>query len=272
MNEYMEINRERWNELVAIHAASTSDYNLEGFKNSNDIRIRTLEREEVGDVSGKSLLHLQCHFGLDTLSWARLGAKVTGIDYSDQAIHMARSLSDELHIPATFVLSNVYDLPKTLDETEQFDIVYTSHGVIGWLPDLKPWAQVITHYLKPGGVFYIAEAHPFMWTFDNDSSDFKLKYPYFMREPILSIAENTYADKNAKVQHSTEYGWNHTLSEILGSLINAGLTVNFLHEYPFCAWECFPNMQEGEDRWYRITDPTITDMLPLTFTLKATKA
>ncbi len=270
MNEYMEINRERWNELVAIHAASTSDYDLEGFKNGS-IRIRTLEREEIGEVSGKSLLHLQCHFGVDTLSWARLGAKVTGVDYSDQAITLARSLSQELHMPATFVLSNVYDVPQTLDAAGQFDIVYTSHGVLGWLPDLKPWAQVIAHYLKPGGFFYIAEAHPFMWTFDESSPDFKLKYPYFMREPILSIAENSYADKNAKVQHSTEYGWNHTLSEILSSLLDVGLRIDFLHEYPFCSWACFPNMSEDTDRWYRITDSDKADMIPLTFTLKATK-
>lgn len=270
MNEYMETNRERWNELVALHAASNM-YDLEGFRNG-DIRIRALEREEVGNVSGKSLLHLQCHFGIDTLSWAHLGAQVTGIDYSDQAIHMARSLSDELHIPATFVLSSVYELPQTLDAVEQFDIVYTSHGVLGWLPDLKPWARVIDHYLKPGGFFYIAEAHPFIRTFDNDSPDFKLKYPYFMREPIRSVAENSYATKNAKVQHSTEYNWNHTLGEILGSLIDAGLKIDFLHEYPFSEWKCFPNMQEDEDRWYTITDLNMTNMLPLTFTLKATKA
>ena len=270
MNKYMEVNRERWNELVAHHSASSS-YDLEGFK-KGDIRIRMLEREEVGDVTSKSLLHLQCHFGLDTLSWARLGAKVTGIDFSEQAIMLARTLSQELHIPATFVLSSVYDLPQTLDAAGQFDIVYTSHGVIGWLPDLKPWAQVITHYLKPGGFFYIAEAHPFMWTFDNDSPNFELKYPYFLHEPIRTDAEGSYATA-AKLQHSTEYGWNHTFSEILGSLLEVGLKVDFLHEYPFSAWKCFPNMamQEGEDRWYRFTDPAMATMLPLTFTLKATK-
>ncbi len=270
MNEYMEVNRERWNELVAHHSASSS-YDLEGFK-KGDIRIRILERGEVGDVNGKSLLHLQCHFGLDTLSWARLGAKVTGIDYSDQAITLARSLSQELHIPATFVLSSVYDLPQALDAAGQFDIVYTSHGVLGWLPDLKPWAEVIAHYLKPGGFFYIAEAHPFMWTFDNDLPNFELKYPYFLREPIRTDADGSYATA-AKVQHRTEYGWNHTFSEILGSLLEVGLKVDFLHEYPFSAWKCFPNMamQEDEDRWYRFTDPTLSSMLPLTFTLKATK-
>ncbi len=271
MNEYMEVNRERWNELVSLHAASNM-YDLEGFRKGG-IRIRAFEREEVGEVSGKSLLHLQCHFGVDTLSWARLGAKVTGVDYSDQAIELARSLSQELHIPATFVLSNVYDVPQTLDAAGQFDIVYTSHGVIGWLPDLKPWAQVIAHYLKPGGFFYIAEAHPFMWTFDNDSPDFKLKYPYFTREPIRSVAEGSYAT-NAKMQNNTEYNWSHTFGEILNSLIEVGLKIDFLHEYPFSEWKCFPNMnmQEVEDRSYRFTDPAITSMLPLTLTLKATKA
>ncbi len=271
MNEYMEVNRERWDELVAHHATSDT-YDLEGFK-KGDIRIRAFEREEVGDVTGKSLLHLQCHFGLDTLSWARLGAKVTGIDYSNQAIALARSLSQELHIPAIFVLSSVYDLPQTLDAAEQFDIVYTSHGVLGWLPDLKPWAQVIAHYLKPGGMFYIAEAHPFMHIFDNDAPDFKLRYPYFMREPIFTEGEGSYAT-SAKVRHTTEYNWNHTFSEILTSLIDVGLKIDFLHEYPFSEWKCFPNMnmQEVENRSYTFTDPSLSHMLPLTFTLKATKA
>ncbi len=268
--KYMQTNMLRWNELVAIHAAASSDYNLENFK-KGDIRIRALEREEVGDVAGMSLLHLQCHFGLDTLSWARLGARVTGVDYSDRGIALARALSQELAIPADFVLSNVYDLPKIFDAAGQFDIVYTSHGVLNWLPDLRPWAQVIAHYLKPGGFFYIAEGHPFLWTFDENSANFQITYPYFTREALLFTTENTYADKNAKVQNTTEYNWNHTFSEIICSLIEAGLRIDFLHEYPFCAWDCLPAMQPDTDRWYRITDPAKATMIPLTFTLKATK-
>ena len=132
---------------------------MDGFK-AGRITLNDVEREEVGPVSGKSLLHLQCHFGMDTMSWARLGAEATGVDFSDAAIDLARSLNDELGLSARFLCSNVYDLPGALDE--QFDIVFTSHGVLCWLPDLDGWAGVIDNHLKPGGLFYIIDGHPFM--------------------------------------------------------------------------------------------------------------
>ena len=148
--------------LTPIHARSAF-YDVEAFK-AGQSRLLSIEREEVGDVRGKSLLHLQCHFGLDTLSWARLGAQATGVDFSAPAIRLARALNDELGLGATFVHSNVYDLPDAL--TGQFDIVYTSYGVLVWLPDLIRWAAVVAHFLEPGGTFYIVEGHPFMYVFD----------------------------------------------------------------------------------------------------------
>ena len=161
MDKQLQVNRRNWNERTPVHAASDF-YDVEGFK-AGRITLRDLERREVGEVSGKTLLHLQCHFGLDTMSWARLGAKPTGVDFSDAAIDLARSLNDELGLGVRFIHSNIYDLPGVLDE--QFDIVFTSYGVLCWLPDLDDWARVASNHLKPGGVFYIAEFHPLMGTY-----------------------------------------------------------------------------------------------------------
>ncbi len=268
MDDYMRVNQDRWNELVDIHARSAF-YNLSGFK-AGTRPLHGPELEELAtDVPGKSLLHLQCHFGMDTLAWARLGATVTGVDFSDKAIAQAQALSKELGIDANFVCSNVYDLPHVL--SGQFDIVYTSYGVLGWLPDLQRWGQVIAHFLKPGGIFYIAEGHPFIWIFDDAAPDFKIAYSYFLTEPLKFEVQGSYADPNAQLVHTTEYSWNHSLSEIINALISAGLKIDFLHEFSFCAWACFPEMEKGEDRMFRFKDQRLKNMLPLTFSIKATK-
>jgi SAM-dependent methyltransferase len=269
LDEYTKANQDWWNDAAQIHAQGEG-YELKAFK-EGVTKLHPLELAEVGDVAGKKLLHLQCHFGLDTLSWARSGAHVTGVDFAEKAIAIAREISQELHLDATFVRCNLYDLPNVLDAAGEFDIVFTSYGAIGWLPDLQPWGQIIAHYLKPGGFFYIAEGHPFMWTFDERSPDFKIGYPYFSRAPIKDESPGTYAEKEAILEHVTTYGWNHTLSEIFTSLLAAGLTIDFFHEHQFCAWECLPDMEEGQDRFMRFKDPTKREMIPLMFSLKATK-
>jgi SAM-dependent methyltransferase len=270
MEDYMEVNQERWNELVDAHIKSDF-YNLEGFKRGTK-SLHDLELQELaGDVAGKTLLHLQCHFGMDTLAWARLGAKVTGVDFSDQAIAQAQALSKELDIDATFVCSNVYDLPQAL--SGQFDIVYTSYGVLSWLPDLQRWGQVIAYFLKPGGIFYIAENHPFIHIFDDSSPslNFKIAYPYFLSGPLKFEVQGSYATSSTELVHTTEYCWNHSLSEIITSLILAGLKIEYLHEFPFCEFACFPEMEEGEDHMFRFKDERLRNMLPLTFSIKAAK-
>jgi SAM-dependent methyltransferase len=273
MDDYMKINQEWWNEAAQVHAQGYG-YQLQAFLYGMN-KLHNLEQTEVGDVQGKKLLHLQCHFGLDTLSWARLGAQVTGVDYAEQAIAIAQSLYEQLRpdLPAeaTFVCSNIYTLPEVLDAAGQFDIVYTSYGVIGWLPNLLPWGKIIAHYLKPGGFFYIAEGHPFMWIFDEKSPDLKPVYPYFSREPIKDESSGTYAEPNTQLAHTTTYGWNHTLSEIFTSLISAGLTIDFFHEHPFCAWDCLPPMEPGPDNFLQFADAQKRAMIPLMFSLKATK-
>jgi len=265
MDKYIGMNRELWNELTPIHARSDY-YDVEGFK-SGKSTLRAIELEELGEVSGKSLLHLQCHFGLDTLSWARLGAKVTGVDFSDSAIALACHLSKETGIEASFVQSDIYDLPQNL--SGQFDIVFTSYGVLCWLPDLGRWAEIIAIFMKSGGTFYMVADHPLNNIFESvkDSSELKIAYSYFHTlEPTKWGPGSSYADPNAKVSHPS-YEWTHSLSDVLNSLISAGLRIEFVHEFPVCAFQRFPAMEQDKDGWWRLKG----DNIPLTFSLRATK-
>ena len=262
VDEFVEANRRLWNEWTAINAASEF-YDVESFKRGG-VRLRPYELEEVGDVTGKDLLHLQCHFGLDTLSWARLGANVTGADFSSEGIETARKLAAELGLSAEFVCSDLKDLPGILDR--DFDIVYTSRGVLGWLPDLRQWASVVAHFVRPGGFFYITEAHPLLWTFDDNELVFR--YSYFGGEALAFPTEGSYADRTATVKEPMEYGWNHSLAEIVTSLADRGLRIDFLHEMPFVEWP-IPYMEEREDGTWRL--PEGHPELPLFFSLKASK-
>lgn len=265
MDEYKESNRKLWDDWARLHFGSEF-YDVQSFKEGRN-SLHSLELSEVGDVSGKSLLHLQCHFGQDTLSWARLGAAVTGVDFSANAISLARSLAEELQIPANFVQSDVYDLPKNLEG--RFDIVYTSYGVISWLPRLPDWGKVIAHFLKPGGTFYIVEGHPMMWLFEQapDRQDLEVKWPYFQGpEPLRFDVEGSYAGDFD--YRGVEYGWNHSVSEVLTSLLDAGLRIEFFHEFDFLVWKAFPMMERGEDRFWRLPG---SFSVPLMFSLKATK-
>ena len=264
----MEANRRNWNERTPVHARSEF-YDVEGFKRGK-LTLTPIERKELGDVAGKSLLHLQCHFGLDTMSWARLGAYATGVDFSEEAIGLARSLSPEVDRKAKFVRANIYDLPDVLGG--EFDIVFTSYGVLGWLPDLTRWARVVAHFLKPGGFFYIVEDHPFSGVFDDeeDVTNLRLRYNYSDKdaEPVEVAPGPTYTDRSPKLS-STSYGWNHSVGDILNSLISAGLTIEFFHEFHFAAYRALPMMEKGEDGWWRLNDGR--ESVPFLFSLKATK-
>ncbi|MGH2452559.1 MAG: class I SAM-dependent methyltransferase [bacterium] len=267
MRRYTEANRADWNERVPIHVRSAF-YDVEAFKAGRST-LNLIERGEVGDVSGRSLLHLQCHFGLDTLSWARLGARATGVDFSEKAIALARTLSDELGISAAFICADIYDLPQHLKET--FDLVYTSRGVLCWLPDMPRWAEIVARFLRPGGTFYLFEDHPFAGVFENerDTTDLKLAYGYFHRpDPLRFEPGGSYADPTATLTTPT-YEWQHSLADVLNALTGAGLRVEFLHEFPICSWSRFPFMERSEDGWWRL--PERFPPLPLTFSLKALK-
>ncbi len=266
MNEYMESNRRLWDAWTGYHVNSEF-YDVQGFK-AGRITLLSIERQALGDVNGKSLLHLQCHFGLDTLSWARLGARVTGVDFSPEAIRVACALSEELGIEANFVLSNLYDLPQAL--SGEFDIVFTSYGVLSWLPDIERWAQIVAHYLRPGGTFFVVEEHPFATMFEGGekASDLQLAYPYFGDGPMRFDIRGSYADPTADV-HGVEYGWQHNLSDIVNSLIAAGLRITEMREYPFGAWSKFRFMEKHADGWWHL--PGRFQQIPLTFSLRATK-
>ena len=257
-----DTNRETWNEKVAIHAKSDF-YNLNDFKNGKS-SLNKYEVTALGDVSNKSLLHLQCHFGQDTMSWARMGANCTGIDLSDEGIRLAKQLNKELGLSAKFICCNVLDVSKHVKN--QFDIVFTSYGTIGWLPDLKPWAQMIFERLKVGGVFYIVEFHPIAWMFDYATNPPKLAYGYHQKEVIYEEYEGTYADEKSKMI-SKEYGWNHSLGEIITSLTNARLTIKYLNEYDASPYNIFPELETNNDGMYELSNK----LYPLLFELKAIK-
>lgn len=266
MDEYLKANQNLWNAWTEEHEKSPF-YNLEGFKAGQE-RLKSIELKEVGDVRGKSLLHLQCHFGMDTLAWARHGAQVTGVDLSNESIELARSLSRELNIPAEFVCSDILTLPDNLQG--QFDIVFTSYGVLHWLRDLKQWAQIIDHFLKPGGFFYIVEDHPFMRVFSSDPQRGVVPdNPYFFsEEPYKAETAGTYAT-NFEGKKRTYYMWDHSIGEVINSLIDTGLRIEFLHEFDFHLRDKFGNMVKGEDGYWRF--PPEFSMIPLLFSLKASK-
>lgn len=257
-----ETNRETWNKKVAIHAASDF-YNLEGFK-KGETSLKDYEIQALGDVSGKSLLHLQCHFGQDTLSWSRRGAQCTGLDISEEAIKLAKKLNHELGQDAKFVCCNVLDASAYI--IEQFDIVFTSYGTIGWLPDLDPWGQLIFERLKPGGTFYIVEFHPIAWMFDYTKTPPCLSYGYQQKEAIYEEYKGTYADNNAELS-SKEYGWNHGLGEVISSLTNAGFHIDFLKEHHASPYNIFPGLVETVAGMFELPDRKY----PLIFEVKATK-
>ena len=272
-DKFFEANKNLWNKRTVIHKDS-SFYDVDGFKAGKNV-LTAIELKEIGDVQGKKMLHLQCHFGLDSLNWARLGADVTGIDLSDEAIEVARNLNDELGMNAKFICCNVYDLhPQNIESAKvspfggdlegAFDIVFTSYGVIGWLPDLDQWAKIISYYLKPGGTFYMAEFHPVIWMFDDDFKE--IKYCYENREVIETESQGTYTDRHADIKVK-EYGWNHSISEVLNALINHGMKIDSFNEYMYSPYPCFNQVvSDNQGGWWI---KGMEDKIPLVYSVKA---
>lgn len=256
-------NKETWNDKLKVHLKSEF-YDVAGFK-SGKSSLNSYEIKALGNVKGKSLLHLQCHFGQDTLSWSRLGARCVGVDISDLAIKEAEQLNRELDLNARFVCCNVMDTSSVVTET--FDIVFTSYGTIGWLPDLKPWAKMISERLKPGGVFYIVEFHPIAWMFDYLTTPPTMRYGYQQQEAIYEEYEGSYTDTTDEKIISKEYGWNHGLGEVVNALIEAGLKVDYLHEHEASPYDIFPELVKNKDGYFERPDR----MFPLIFEVHCTK-
>ena len=260
--KYFETNKDTWNKKVKVHAKSAM-YNLEGFKNGKS-SLMPYELKALKGVNGKSLLHLQCHFGQDTLSWSRLGVKCTGVDLSDEGIKLAKILNDELKLDAEFVCCNVLETSQFVKDT--FDIVFTSYGVIGWLPDLKPWGKMIAEKLNKGGTFYMVEFHPIVWMFDYLENKPVMKYGYMQDEVIYEEYEGTYANQDSKVV-SKEYGWNHGLGEVISALTEAGLHIEYLKEHDEAPYNVLPDLTETDSGMFVTKDK----LYPLIFELKAIK-
>jgi len=239
MDQFIKANQELWDQKTPYHKESEF-YNLSAFLAGQN-SLQEIELEALAErVSGKKMLHLQCHFGQDSLSWARLGAKVTGVDLSGESIKLARELNEQLGLDARFVQSNVLDLKGKIDE--QFDIVFTSYGTTLWLPTLQPWAEVIQHYLKPGGLFYIVDFHPAFYCFDHDND--QLKYDYFNSpEPYIEDVQGSYADKKASLD-GKECFWSHSFEQILMPLIKEGLQLRQFREFPFSPYNAFEHMEK----------------------------
>ena len=261
-DNYIAINKQSWNNRVQSHLNSDF-YDLEGFLKGKS-SLNSIELQLLGEIKNKHILHLQCHFGQDSLSLGRLGAHVTGVDLSDKAIESAIELADKTKIDADFICSDIYELPKYLDK--KFDIVFTSYGTIGWLPDLDKWANIVSKYLKPGGKFIFVEFHPVVWMFDDDFQ--KIAYHYFNKEVIIETETGSYADKTA--DFTQEYVmWNHSMSDVINSLIKNGMEINSLDEFDYSPYNCFNKTEEFDTNKFRIKH--LDNKIPMVYAIVATK-
>jgi len=276
-DELRRANQAHWDEWTRIHEKSAY-YDVAGFK-AGATSLWPLELEELGPLvgDGTTLLHLQCHFGLDTLSWARHGAVVTGVDLSEEAIGLARRLADEVGLSgrATFIASDVYEVEQHLGG-RLYDVVFVSWGAIEWLPDLERWAALVARHLRPGGTFYMAEIHPVAYALDEtEDHGVRLAYRYLPApdQPDRSDGDGSYADFGAHVENRVCYGWGHGMGEILTAVVGAGLRLEYLHEFPFSPAPFWDWMERDEDRWHWLPDGRggRRDDLPFSYSIMARK-
>jgi SAM-dependent methyltransferase len=264
--EQLAANQQVWDFWAPLHLNSKF-YSVEDFMAGRS-SLRGIETSEVGDVRDKRLLHLQCHFGLDTLSWAQLGADVVGVDNSEVAINIARHLSGDARVHADFVCRDIYDLPEPLIP-DSFDIVFSSYGVLSWLPDLDRWASVAATLLKTNGILYLVEFHPFLGMLD-DATGSRLEYPYFNShgKPLVLYDEVSYAYPEADPNGHTLYQWIHPLGDVISAISSAGLIIEWLHEFDYSPWGCYPWLSERKQGEY--VDANIPSS-PHLFSVKARK-
>lgn len=252
-------NERGWDLRTPFHVASPF-YDVERWKRGGS-SLTPLETSWLGDVRGRSLLHLQCHFGQDTLSLARAGAIVTGADLSGESIRAAAALADEVGLSARFVRANVFDLRLE----ERFDVVFTSWGVLGWLPSLEPWAKTVAAHLAVGGRFLLFEFHPYVWM-SQSGPDLAIRYPYFNRGPITEETTGTYADRTAPIRY-VEHGYNHALSDIVGALLRAGLTLTRIEELDHVYHDVFQGLEPRPQGGYWFSEAK--GMVPLALAIEA---
>lgn len=271
--DYLDANRRWWNEAASLHA-KTAFYDLDGFVLGRRRGLHPTESVELGDVSGKTLVQLQCHIGLGALSWARLGAaRVVGLDFAPHAIAEARALAERCGLGdrATFVLADVQEAARALAEHAPFDIAYVSVGALLWLPSIRRWAEAVAAVVAPGGLLYVREVHPMLLAVDREGERLVVKNRYFEHaEPNRWEEAGTYADPDAKMAHAITYEWNHGLGEIVQALVDAGFVIELLREHRDAEWRALPHMVAGDDGLFRLPDDE-RETLPLTFSLRARK-
>jgi SAM-dependent methyltransferase len=261
---HRELNRRWWDERVPIHTASEF-YDVDAFR-AGGSRLCPFELDEVGDVTGRRLVHLQCHFGLDTLSWARRGASVVGLDFSAPAVAAANDLAAETGLDARFVEADVYDAVAALNG-ERFEIVYTGRGALNWLPDLRRWAQVVSSLLADDGFLYLAEFHPFTDVFADDDLTIELDYFHDPAGLRISNGGGTYADLDAETTNNATHEWSHPISEVIEAILGAGLQLELFHEQDHTLFRRWPGLIAGPDGTYR--RPEGMPRLPLMYSLRA---
>jgi SAM-dependent methyltransferase len=255
----LDTNRRSWDHRARLHL-SGSFYDVAGFR-AGACTLKQPELDLLGDVSGQDIAHLQCHFGMDSLSLARRGARVTGLDFSSVAVDQARNLAAELALPTRFECANVYDAADVLGP--EHDLVFTSYGVLGWLDDMDRWARAVAGCLRPGGALVLAEFHPVVWMFDDTFS--RIQWPW-SGGPIRETATGSYAAPEAAIELES-VGWNHGTADVLGALLRAGFQLEAYTEHRWAGFPCFAGSVEVAPGRYQIEK--LGDTIPLVYALRA---
>lgn len=274
-DDYLHVNRANWDERAPAHAASP-DYDVDRFVEDPAFlsKVVRFDVSRLGELTGLRGVHLQCHIGTDTVSLARLGARMTGLDFSPAAIEQARRLVARSGDDVDFVEASVYDAPAVLGR-EQFDFVFTGIGAVCWLPSIERWATVVAELLRPGGRLFIREGHPVLWAADDGRADglLALEYAYFEQAaPLVWEEEGTYVATEVSFEHTVTHSWNHGLGEIVTAVLGAGLRITALEEHDTVPWNALPGQMEQVpevfDEWRLIDRP---ERLPHTYTLQAVR-
>jgi SAM-dependent methyltransferase len=271
--EWKRANRANWDERVGVHMAP-GGYDIASLRAGN-ARLDAIEEAELGSVAGKRVLHLQCHFGRDSLILAQRGAEVTGLDFSTPAIAAALALTEELGLAdrARFFEADLYDARTVIPEPASFDLVYVTWGALLWLADIRLWAEIVAYFLKPGGRLYLAEGHPIALVFDDlqKSPDGVPGFfaPYFSPTPIEYDDSKDYANPTAVLKNTKTFTWIHPIGDVVTGLTDAGLRLDWLHEHDAVTWRMFNLLQEDEAGLFRWPEQK---WLPLAFSLSATRA
>jgi SAM-dependent methyltransferase len=270
--EWHRANRATWDQLVDLHIGPDG-YDLADLRAGN-ARFKSIEEAELPPVAGKRIAHLQCHFGADSLRLVQRGAEVVGLDFSARGIEVAGSLAEELGLAARarFVKADLYDAIQAIPAPHGFDMVFVTWGAICWLPDIALWAQIVATLLRSGGSLYLADGHPAAYVFDDAtaSPDGMPGWfaPYFSREPVIETSPRDYLNSDARLCNATIYNWIHPLGHVVTSLIEAGMTLDWLHEYDAVTWQMFRILIKDNSGLYRWPDKP---WLPLAFSLAATR-